>query len=400
MNRLCLSVVTSVCAASWAISSWALDWKVSGFLSAQFQGFFDEPLNPVQSNSDFSAAIQPEFYTQWNAGTDSFTFTPFARIDQRDDQRSHYDIRELNWLHVGSDWELRAGVGIVFWGVTESQHLVDIVNQTDVVEDIDGEEKLGQPMINLSLIRRWGTLDLFVLPGFRERTFPGRKGRPRISPPVNVAMPVFESGAEEKHVDFALRWSEVFGDWDVGLSHFHGTSRDPLLALDTADPASPSLIPIYDQIDQTGLDVQLTHNSWLWKLEAIRRAGQGDSFFAAVGGFEYTFYGMFDGATDVGLLAEYNYDERPIETRSPFENDVFGGLRFTLNDAQSSEALVGCIFDLDSASRFCNVEASRRLGARWVASLELRTFSSVPALDPFFTLRRDDYVQFELAYYF
>lgn len=345
-------------------------------------------------------ATRPEFYTEWNQGRDSFTFTPFARVDQRDDERTHYDIRELNWLHAGGDWELRIGAGIVFWGVTESQHLVDIINQTDLVENIDGEDKLGQPMINFSMIRNWGILDLFILPGFRERTFLGPEGRPRIHPPVNADAAVFESEDEEKHIDLALRWSQVFGNWDVGLSHFRGTTRDPTFALDTTNPATPFLIPSYDQIDQTGLDVQLTYNSWLWKLEAIRRSGQGDSFTAAAGGVEYTFHGLFDSATDMGFLTEYHYDERPVETRSPFENDVFSGVRFTLNDAQSTEALVGCIFDLDSASRFCNLEASRRFGGQWVASLELRTFSSVPRLDPFFTLRRDDYVQLEIAYYF
>jgi len=54
-----------------------------------------------------------------------------------------------------------------FWGVTEFQHLVDIINQTDLVENIDTEDKLGQPMINLALINDWGTVDLFIMPYFR-----------------------------------------------------------------------------------------------------------------------------------------------------------------------------------------------------------------------------------------
>ena len=53
----------------------------------------------------------------------------------------------------------------MFWGVTESQHLVDVVNQTDLVENPDGEEKLGQLMVNLTVARSWGTLNLFVAPG-------------------------------------------------------------------------------------------------------------------------------------------------------------------------------------------------------------------------------------------
>ena len=375
-------------------------WRYSGYVAGEVKVFFEDPLDPFQPDTNVSAAAQPEFYTEWNEGQDMFTFTPFARVDQHDDERTHFDIRELNWMHVGSDWELKLGASIVFWGVTESQHLVDIINQTDVVENIDGEDKLGQPMINLALIRDWGTLDFFVLPFFRERTFPGPEGRPRVHPPVNADAAVFESSTEENHIDVAARWSHAIANWDVGLSYFHGTSRDPRFGLETTNPDLPFLFPIYDQIDQAGLDAQLTYNSWLWKLEAIRRSGQGETFSAATGGFEYTFYGLFDGAADLGVLGEYLYNQRPVQTRSPFENDVFGGLRFTFNDTQSTEALMGCIYDLDSSSRFCNVEASRRFGEHWVGNLEIRAFSSVPRLDPFFTLRRDDYVQFELFYYF
>ena len=71
------------------------------------------------------------------------------------------------------------GINSVFWRVVESNHLVDILNQTDLIEDIDGEEKLGQPMISLSTQQDWGGLSLFVLPWFRERTFPSEEGRLR-----------------------------------------------------------------------------------------------------------------------------------------------------------------------------------------------------------------------------
>jgi len=383
-----------------SLSAEQSDWQVSGFVSGQAWYFWQEPLDPIQSDSDVSLAVRPEFYKAWNEGRDSINFIPFGRVDQRDSDRTHFDIRELKWQHVGPDWELRVGADVVFWGVAESRHLVDIINQTDVVENIDGEDKLGQPMVNFSLIRDWGTIDFFVLAGFRKRTFPGPAGRPRIHPPVNPDAAVFESDDEEESIDLALRWSHTIGNWDIGLSHFHGTSRDPRFGFDTDESGALFLFPIYEQIDQTGVDAQFTWNSWLWKLEAIRRTGQGESFNAAVAGFEYTLYGLFDSATDLGLVGEYLYDGGPVETRSPFESDVFTGFRFTLNDEQSTEALFGCILDLNSSSRFCSIEARRRFGAHWVGSAEVRTFSSVPMLDPFFTLRQDDYIQLELAYYF
>ena len=92
-------------------------------------------------------------------------FSPFLRLDQVDENRTHWDIRELYWLYFSRVWEIRVGVRTVFWGVTELQHLVDVINQTDLVENIDGEQKLGQPMVNLALIHDWGTVELFILTG-------------------------------------------------------------------------------------------------------------------------------------------------------------------------------------------------------------------------------------------
>ena len=120
------------------------EWR--GYVEFEGTYFFEEPLFPEQSNSDLSIAAEPEYIYEWNNGDDLFTFKPFYRIDQRDDNRTHGDIRELSWIHAADDWELLAGIGKVFWGVTEAIHLVDIINQTDQVEGFDGEEKLYAPM--------------------------------------------------------------------------------------------------------------------------------------------------------------------------------------------------------------------------------------------------------------
>ena len=66
------------------------------------------------------------------------------------------------------------GIDKVFWGVIESRHLVDYINQTDGVEDVDGEDKLGQPMINLGLQRDWGDLIFFCCLIFVNGPLPAR----------------------------------------------------------------------------------------------------------------------------------------------------------------------------------------------------------------------------------
>ncbi len=374
--------------------------EVSGYLGSEARFFSEQELDPRQHSAGLSLSAQPEFYHAWDDGYQSLSFIPFLRLDQRDARRTHFDIRELTWLKSEQDWELRVGIRKVFWGVTESQHLVDIINQTDLVENLDGEDKLGQPMLNLALIRDWGTVDLFFLPGFRERSFPGVEGRLRSPPPVQTDRVSYSSAAGQKHLDFALRWSHTMGDWDMGLSHFYGTSRDPVLRLSLNDPSNPVLQPHYDIIHQTGLDIQATKGSWLLKLEAIRRQGQGDTFVAMTTGFEYTFFGLQDSATDLGIVVEYLYDDRHDAAPVPFENDLLLGVRLALNDVQSTDALLGVIQDLDSSARFFSIEASRRLGSRWKLNLEARFISSIPASDVQFGLRQDDHLQLELLRYF
>ena len=143
-------------------SSTAHSAEFSGYIGGQTRNFFEDPLNTEQHNNYLSAVAEPEFFHEWDNGSQNIEIKLFYREDQYDDQRTHGDIRELSWTGVYEAWEIRAGISKVYWGVTETQHLVDIVNQTDLVENVDGEDKLGQTMLRASTEHDWGTLDFFI----------------------------------------------------------------------------------------------------------------------------------------------------------------------------------------------------------------------------------------------
>lgn len=372
-------------------------YELSGYSAAEYRYFFHDSVLAEPGRHQGSLVFAPELYFESDNGQQSLLFSPFLRLDSEDAERSHGDIRELQWLWVEDDWELRVGIAKVFWGVAESQHLVDVINQTDLVENLDTEDKLGQPMINLSVFQDWGTLDLFVMPYFRERTFPRRDGRLRGQLVVDTDAARYESGDGRHHLDMALRWSHSVGDWDWGLSHFYGTNREPLLQLNTSATA---LIPFYEIMHQTGLDVQYTDESWLWKLEVIRRETDTETFSALTGGFEYTFYDVYETGLDVGVIAEYLFDDRDEASVSAFEDDVLIGTRLTWNDEQSSELLFGVIRDLSSDDQGWNIEASRRIGNRWKLSVEGRFFDIDDERSILYPVRQDDFIQLELARYF
>ncbi len=375
-------------------------WQFAGNMAVEGRGFFQSALDSRQYDSDYSFSIEPEFSQQWDDDRQSFVFRPFARIDRYDEERSHWDVRELQWIYAGDGWETRLGVGKVYWGVTEALHLIDIVNQTDLVENIDGEQKLGQPMAKLSLEKDWGTLDFFLLPGFRERTFPGEEGRLRTHPRVDADLVEYESSAEQRHVDYALRWSHYVGDWDFGLSWFQGTGRDPLFKPTFTNQGELVLAPYYEQIEQASVDLQATLGEWLWKLEALYRNGQDDGYYAVTGGFEYTQVGIMDTAADLGVVAELMVDERGNEANTPFNHDLFMGLRWTANDTQSLAILAGTIVDWENGSTLLNIEASRRLGQSYLLTVQLRSWLNIDEPDPQYVFRQDDYLQIELARYF
>ena len=213
-------------------------------------------------------------------------------------------------------------------------------------------------------------------------------------------MTEYQNHQEKYHPDFALRWSRNLGDWDLGLAHFYGTGREPSYSLGLDDDGLPVLVPRYEIIHQSSIDLQGAVGDWLWKFEGIHRDGQGASYLAATGGFEYTFYGIAEGSSDLGVLTELMWDERGDSATSPFNRDVFLGLRWAANDVDGTEVLTGVVNDWENGTRFFNLEASRRLGNDWKLGLQARFWSNVDDNDALFGLRRDDYVEFKLSRFF
>ena len=376
---------------------------------------------------------EPTLFIEDEAGR-SLTLTPYFRYDSADARRTHADLHEAYVLLFGElgegEWETRLGFDRVFWGVTELIHLVDIVNQTDLVEHPNEEARLGQPMAHLTVSGDWGAAELFALPWHRERTFPGRHGRLRSGAVVDHDLVAYESGAEERHLDLAARYSHSFGSLDLALNAFRGTSREPSLrpasfrpVLDgsgapvlngegTPAMVPESLAPYYAQIRQLGLDAQVTADAWLFKLEAIHRAGASgkpsrrhpsgkeEDYAAFALGAEYTIFSVFESAADLGLLGEWSYDDRGRRSTNKFQNDLFFAARLAFNDVNGNEIVAGLVADTDYSTRTFTVEWSRRLSDQWSVRLEAVGFLDVDEADPVSVSRRDSFIGLDLVYGF
>ncbi|MBX2879680.1 MAG: hypothetical protein KTR32_07105 [Granulosicoccus sp.] len=387
----------SLLSAVFSSSIATAETEIRGNVSAQLQGFTATAIHEADHDVNGSIAAEAEIYTPFGDGNRFITITPFLRVDQHDDERTHVDLREFLYTQAADDWEFKVGLGQIFWGVAESRNPVDIINQQDQVESLASSAKLGQPMINATLIKDWGNISAFILPGFRERTLVGEDGRPRLPIIINADDALYESDDEEQHIDFALRYSTILQEWDLGLSYFNGTRREPLLI---SNDNGATLQPFYIQMEQIGIDLQATLESWLLKAELVHQSGDLiEDHVESVVGFEYSFYGVAESAVDIGIVAEHLWDQRD-DSPPLLQNDLLLGLRFALNDEQSSEALIGILGDLDGGGQQLSLEASRRIGNSLKISADAAVWMGTEEADPLHALRNEDYVQIEIAYFF
>lgn len=365
-----------------------------GYFGLESHAFNRSPSIAMQARNAFSLVAQPEFSYDSANRRHRINAALFGRFSIEPNYGSA-DVRDLNWQYRGDGWSLLVGMNRVFWGATESRHVVDIVNQSDLREGYVGDAKLGQLMVTASLQRSWGQLELYALPMFRPRAFPANGDRPRLQLPVADA-----EIADGSPVDVAGRVSMTRGDVDVHVSYFHGVNREPnLTPVFDASGAPTALKPIYREIGQFGADVQYARRAWLFKGELMHRYTPDARYQAGVGGVEYGITRLFGSASDLTLLSEYQFDNRPqTEWPAPATRGVYSGIRLAVNDTGSSEVRAGMVYDLRSRSRLIKAEFTRRLSDRWGLHLGYYGFGHVghsPALRDFYrdshatvTLRR------------
>lgn len=377
----------------------------------------------------------------------------FVRADAQEDARSRGDVREAYYEVQSGALTSRFGARRVFWGVTESRHLVDVINQSDLADDLDGEGKLGQPMLEFTLAAEPGTLALYALPGFRERRLPG-SGGPIVYPfPLALDETRIKARGTELHTDFAARASTQVGRLDLALSWFDGIGREPrilpclrrgsgfpgseaeancdlLTSVTAAAPRgnlltpllqalglAPSnaevaaeleararanlvLVPVYDRERRLGLEAQFIDEALALKFEGLVRETLGQRSYAGVAGVEYTLSGLFGSAQDLGLIVEALRDTRSELLSARYDHEVFVGARWALNDVAGSQALGGVLIDTTGDGQTYSLEGSRRLGDDWKLSLRLRAFTGGDAGDVGDVLRDADELRLVLERYF
>jgi hypothetical protein len=372
--------------------------QLSGFIEAEARWFPKTSDDGIVRTFFGSVAAEPKLKIS-ASDTQTFTLTGFGRVDTATAARTHVDVREAKYEGRFGAFDMTLGLDRRFWGQLEAGHLVDVINQIDTLEDVDGEDKLGQPLAELKWSGRQASFAIIALPYFRDRLFPQSPDRPNA--PSLVTGKAMRSGTSNHWTpDFAARGTLTAGPVDIALHYFNGLNRAPRLV-----PMPGGLAPVYDRMSQVGGDVLAVFGPVRLKAEGYYRSLRNDKMLTAPnhGGFgvgaDYNMAGVF-GAGDVNLLAEFYHDTGGKQATTIFDSDVFVGVRYTGNDISSTEVLGGLLFDTRRSSKLLTIEASRRIAAAFKLSLDVRLPLGVAADDPLSLLRDDGFVQLKAQFHF
>jgi hypothetical protein len=374
--------------------------QTAGYVAADARVFAQTEKYAGQARGDgVSLVAEPEITAKTESGSHTATLRPFYRLDPIDEKRSHADLRQASYRAATEHFEASLGIGSVTWGVLESYRPSDIVNQLDFVEGIDKDAKLGQPFVEAGWLGDKASLKLYALPWFRDRTFQGLRGRPRLGALVDTVRPIFETDARRWQPSGAMRFAWQGGDVDLGLGLFSGISREPRFV---AELTTGQVVPAYDLAHQASADAQWTVGAgFVLKAEGFFRLWSKElrAFGGGGAGLDYTWSKPF-GEADLTFAAEFLFDTRPL-TAAPtfFQRDAFLGARLGFGDAAGTELTAGAIVDVTDGTTFGRLGASRRFGEHVRASILVNAFLAPGGkLESSFV--RDDNALARLAYFF
>ena len=310
-----------------------------------------------QENSFFHVEVQPEL----SVFDDTTEWILQPRISGGTAGVGVADFREAYVASRIGEIDVLVGNTILFWGKVESYNPADVVNSLNYSRGLMQSEKLGAPIVRVSLPIGSGQLDLLAI-DFVKNIYPSQSLREHVGTRIGKQVS-FSGGASKSDIGHAARLSAYYGDVDLGLSWFRGIGNAPRL---TAQP-NGTLRPDYSRINQMGLDIQYLWGDTALKGELIHRKGQYDrlgdfkKYRAGVLGLEHSFYDIANSGSDLALFTEYAFDSRNSLSHSGFQNDLTLGTRWLKNDIDDTEVAALLTRDLDYKAQLITIKMDRRV---------------------------------------
>lgn len=369
-------------------SEGAADTFSRGKVSLEMRAF--EP-DGIDETEDAGVSLTTEVDIKAGSRPWRIALRGFARLDAVDETRNIAVLQEAYGSYSSGPLTLRVGSQVVTWTATEAFHPSDIINSRNFDSDLENFEKLGEPMVELSLRVYQGGLSAYYMPLRITPNLLGAESRLSLFPDgfeLGERLWVNSDGKPSDSL-FAhqggLRLNQTIGRADVSVHVVdHSDRHQPTF---TFDPEDGTLRPTYHTVTQIGVTYVHVFGGLLVKLEAARRIFREPDLEAApeladpedheqvAAGFEYAW--STDAGHEATVIAEYQSvieddadDRRALHV---FQNDVLLGYRHSFNDVDGRVILVSFIADVEAPQEFgAAASYSQRLTSFWSAAGTVR----------------------------
>ena len=379
------------------------DWEINHEIVFEIREFHKQEAYSNQKNT-YSSYYKSELFITISDNS-NFISEPYFRYDHNDKNRTLFDLKVNKFTYFKDNYEIKFGIDEVFWGITESKNIVDIINSNDSTAG-DLKEKLGQPLLAYTFFSdNIGYMDFYYLPQLIKSSQISQEGRLRFSNPTENYGHIYSGGSGEKVPSWAFKWEKNIGISDFSIQGFRGNSREnsitPIL-----EGTTIKYFPAYERISQLGTYAQLVSGPIIYKLEAIKRNGQKNSknirknFFSYTFGIEYLYNRLFEKKWDISTFIEYSNDDRNNDSLDILQNDLFIAARLVFNDIEGTELTTSATFDLDGGGNTALTEFSSRLSENMRVTGLYQAYWSTNNKDILYSFRRDNYFGLKVVKYF
>lgn len=369
----------------------AAETSVRGNISLNTQGYLLRP----EGKHAYSLTAGQEIETTYEQGNFTANLRAMAQQDSHDlqadakkNRRSFARIDEAYLAYEDDAGENRimAGRSLRFWGALEVRNIVDSFNLRDLRSDVFVEEKVGAFNAALTHYTETGEIALIVKSYEENRAMAAY-------PYVYYVFPSFVSYDRRLRSKMS-RWrptlflkvsgtleSDTPLDYALILQNGYDTQR--YFTSDGPFDGSPVTLRENAYLANKLMTYDtLVVGSTLFKFEGavadVRDDPNISDYLHLAVGAEHTIEQVVFGG-DLGLIGEYywyrtfegdKYDD--LELFEVFQNDLFLGVRISMNDAQDTSFVGGLVFDTQYGEQNWYGEFERRIGERYRLSLDYR----------------------------
>jgi hypothetical protein len=283
------------------------------------------------------------------------------------DQRSFFRIDEA-YLDIDfEDDKFSIGKMIKFWGALEVYNIANIFNKADSRDDLFLDKRVGSWSVGWSHFYDASTLSLYA------KLYEPSSKQASSSYPFAIAN--LEDDLQSSHSLFRPTLYLVYSGYsqdelayDYAFILQNGYDNQRYILFDATQNRLKEYSYLVNKL--TTYDTLVLEDT-LYKLEAsitdVIDEPMVSDYYQLGLGVEHTLVG-FVGEADLGVLLEYyrygRFDTKsltPTQLGQNFDNDLFGGFRYSFNDIESSSLLVGFGIDLTNSDKAYLLEYETRL---------------------------------------